>query len=59
MTGTVDPKYCTEETEADLEVALAEIIKLDTEYQDNVSVDLRLPKGAVLCGSSSTLENFS
>ena len=54
MTGTVDPKYCTEDTEADLEVALAEIIKLDTEYQDNVSVDLRIPPGAVLLGSSST-----
>merc|ERR1740128_961011 len=30
LTGTVDQKYCTEGTEADMEVALAEIIKLDT-----------------------------
>ena len=52
LTGTVDQKYCTEGTEADMEVALAEIIKLDTEYQDNVNVDLKLPPGALLLGSS-------
>ena len=50
LTGTIDHKYCTEDTEADMKEALAEIIKLEAEYQDNVSVEL--PKGAVLYGSS-------